>query len=408
MKRIPGIILSLALVASLGAGLASCSPGSSLTPSGSATPPVSPNPGGSPSTVVSKGALEVRVTDAPPGEDVTSIMLTVSKLAIHRAVPGEKLEESPTPTATVSPTPTATVTPTPTNATATPTATTTPVANETVTPIATTTPVASVTTTPVVNATVTPTVIPPPSPKENDTGWTTVKITGNQTFDLLKLRGVEQILGNQTLEPGKYTQVRLTVDKAMVAVGNKTAEEATIPSGELKFVHPFDIVANQTTVIVMDFDAEKSVNISGNGKIMIKPVVKLLTKDDKIKDNKTGTPTVTPSVTPASTANFTVGITVSGTVLSGGDTTPEGLLDVPHKFVYRIEQADGTTVGVTYTAYPPSPVGDKENAKIKLTFHGGSIQAGQYLEARGTLDKDISLLTVASEGDYIKTFAAKP
>jgi hypothetical protein len=279
MKKIPGILLALTLVASL--GVVSCAaPGSSGSPTGNI-----PAGGGPAST----GILEVRVTDAPPQENVTSIMLTVSKLAIHRAIPGEEL--------------TSTVAPTSTNATAT------------------------------VNATVTPTIKSSPGGKENQTqdGWITIPITGNQTFDLIKLKGIEELLGTQKLDAGKYTQVRLTVDSAQVTIGNGTPEPATVPSGELKFVHPFDIVANKTTVIVMDFDAEKSVNIAGNGKVMIKPVVKLITKDkdDKPKGNTSPTPTVspTPTSTPSPTTTSTA-IYITGLTLVGVDTVRRSLYQI--------------------------------------------------------------------------------
>ncbi len=346
MKKIPGVFTRLALVASLGLGVVSCTTGGTLSPSVSPTGATG---------AAKTGNLEVRVTDAPPKDEVTSIMLTVSKLAIHKAVPGEDME----------------------NGTATPT-------NTTVTG----------------NATVTP-------PADTEESWITVPITGNETFDLIKLKGVEDLLGAQKLDVGKYTQVRLTVDKATVTIGNGTPEPATVSSGELKFVHPFDVVANKTTVIVMDFDAEESVNIAGNGKITIKPVVKLLTKgqEDKPKDTAKPTSTVTP--TPTANANAT-SVVMNGTVLGGGDTTAEGLQDAPRTFVYQVQKADNSTFNVTYTAYPPSPAGDVENAKIELDFHAGTVQAGDYLEARGVFDETKNQLTVASEGDYIKTYATKP
>ena len=267
MKKISGILLALTLVASLGA-VSCAAPGGSSSPAGNI-----PTGGGQGAA----GTLEVRVTDAPPQQEVTSIMLTVSKLAAHKAVPGEQLEASPQ----ASPSPTTTVTPT---------------------------------------ATATPTISPSPAAKEKETqdGWNTITFTGNQTFDLIKLKGIEDLLGKQTLDAGKYTQVRLTVESAQVTIGNGTPEPATVPSGELKFVHPFDIVANKTTVIVMDFDAEKSVNIAGNGKVMIKPVVKLITKDkdEKPKGNTSPTPaasptpTLTPSPSQTSTAIYAPGLTM--------------------------------------------------------------------------------------------------
>jgi hypothetical protein len=99
---------------------------------------------------------------------------------------------------------------------------------------------------------------------------------------------------------------------------------------------------------------------------------------------------------------------ISGYVVSGGDTTPEGLLDAPRKLVYAIKEDDGSLVSLTYTAYPPSPFGDKEREKIRLTFHGGTIRIGDYLKASGTYDGKSNILTVAEEGDYIETYSGKP
>ena len=63
-----------------------------------------------------------------------------------------------------------------------------------------------------------------------------------------------------------------------------------------------------------------------------------------------------------------------GRVTSGGDTTPEGLLDVPRRFVYRIETETGSTFNLTYTSFPPSPVGDAQSRRVRLDFHEGPKQ----------------------------------
>lgn len=100
--------------------------------------------------------------------------------------------------------------------------------------------------------------------------------------------------------------------------------------------------------------------------------------------------------------------TVSGYVIGGGDTTPEGLMDSPRKFVYQIRTEDDTVVNVTYTAYPPSPAGIRLGEKIELDFQAGSIQTGDFLEARGRYDEESKTLIVSEEGDYIKTLPSKP
>lgn len=118
------------------------------------------------------------------------------------------------------------------------------------------------------------------------------------------------------------------------------------------------------------------------------------------------TMTSTPPATLPPTALADTRVTVSGFVISGGDTTPEGLLDAPRRFEYQIERDDGSIITVAYRAYPPSPVGDRK--AIILEFHAGGILIGDFLEARGSFDDVTKTLTVESEGDYIKTFETKP
>ncbi|MDP2931362.1 MAG: DUF4382 domain-containing protein, partial [Chloroflexota bacterium] len=74
------------------------------------------------------------------------------------------------------------------------------------------------------------------------------------------------------------TQIRMVIDKVQVALGGNAPQDATVPSGALKFVRPFDVVAGQTVTLLLDFDADKSVNVTGGGKVMVKPVVKLSVK----------------------------------------------------------------------------------------------------------------------------------
>jgi hypothetical protein len=100
---------------------------------------------------------------------------------------------------------------------------------------------------------------------------------------------------------------------------------------------------------------------------------------------------------------------IAGVILSGGDTTPEsGPLDTPRKYVYEVRTDGGSAVRLSYTAYPPSPVGDAARAKIVLDFYYGTIRQGDYVKARGSYDQSTNTVTVAQQGDYIKTYAQKP
>jgi len=107
--------------------------------------------------------------------------------------------------------------------------------------------------------------------------WISANITGPNPFELLALKGSEglySILGNANLTSGNYTQIRLDIKSVTVTINGEN-RTATVPSGKIKFVRPFEVVGGQTTVLLFDFDADKSINVKGNGEVMMKPVIKL-------------------------------------------------------------------------------------------------------------------------------------
>jgi hypothetical protein len=99
---------------------------------------------------------------------------------------------------------------------------------------------------------------------------------------------------------------------------------------------------------------------------------------------------------------------VSGYVVGGSDTTPSDLMDAPRRFVYLIRQGDGTITQVSYTAFPPSPAGDRQRAKIRLVLHAGKIQAGDFLRARGRYNATQGVVEVKESGDYLETYPMAP
>jgi hypothetical protein len=136
------------------------------------------------------GKLEIYVTDAPPEDEVTSIIVTVSKAEIQA---------------------------------------------------------------------------PSDNGQAQDTGeWISIGLAeGENTFDLLEIRGVEQLLGGSQVEPGQYNQVRLILDTIEIAFGEEEPREATLPSQEIRMSQPFTVAPDQTTTLVFDFDADESVQVAG-------------------------------------------------------------------------------------------------------------------------------------------------
>lgn len=121
--------------------------------------------------------------------------------------------------------------------------------------------------------------------------------TPNTTYDLLQLvNGARQSLGITALAAGHYSQMRLILGDApdsainILSVAHPfanyvidlagNAHELKVPSGMesgIKIAQGFDINANSTTELVLDFDAGASVVIAGNsGKYLLKPTIKIL------------------------------------------------------------------------------------------------------------------------------------
>jgi hypothetical protein len=147
-------------------------------------------------------------------------------------------------------------------------------------------------------------------PEIND-GWQSLTLAGANadgvvTFDLLDYRdGLQLILAEVNLAPGKYTQLRLEVTNVELKLADDTYRDAKLPSNTLKFVHPFEIAELEDTVIVFDFDALKSINVQGNGTYMCKPVIKLTTTHPTLRFD-TGVTSDTVSLSGTLATQFTI------------------------------------------------------------------------------------------------------
>ena len=107
-------------------------------------------------------------------------------------------------------------------------------------------------------------------------GWVSVSDNAKQ-FDLLRLKenGNLALLADVSLPADTYDQIRLTVKEVRVTMGNVTAETAKLPSGDLKIMGAFTVEDGKTSTAVLDFMADESLHLTGNGKIIFAPVIKL-------------------------------------------------------------------------------------------------------------------------------------
>jgi hypothetical protein len=105
--------------------------------------------------------------------------------------------------------------------------------------------------------------------------WTEITVEPeHQPFDLKAIEGIEQFLTSQVVDAGKYTQIRLNVSSVKVVV-NEEEHEATVPSGKIKIVRSFVVEDGGKTVLTLDFNGKKSVNVTGAGRYLFEPVIKL-------------------------------------------------------------------------------------------------------------------------------------
>jgi hypothetical protein len=127
----------------------------------------------------------------------------------------------------------------------------------------------------------------------------TWKVVGapNKTYNLLELvNGVREELGVTELDAGDYTQMRLIIGKTpdnginilsnqhpyanYVIDLNDEVHELKVPSGYrtgVKIVQGFTIDPNQTTELILDFNASQSVVKAGkSGNWLLKPTIKVL------------------------------------------------------------------------------------------------------------------------------------
>jgi hypothetical protein len=109
-------------------------------------------------------------------------------------------------------------------------------------------------------------------------GWVVVS-TATKEFDLLQLKseGALELATEANLKVGTYDQVRLNISKVVVVKEGQSIE-AKLPSNKMTLTGTLVVNADTTSTITFDFLADKSLHMTGNGKFILVPVVRLETK----------------------------------------------------------------------------------------------------------------------------------
>lgn len=108
-------------------------------------------------------------------------------------------------------------------------------------------------------------------------------------YNLLDFRnGLDTLLLRADLPPGKVGQIRLILGSNNSVVADGTTHALTTPSAQqsgLKLNLQQEFEAGGAYDVWIDFDAGKSINETGNGKFMLKPVVRAYSSltDGRIK-----------------------------------------------------------------------------------------------------------------------------
>ncbi len=107
-------------------------------------------------------------------------------------------------------------------------------------------------------------------------GWSKMKMEDTNTVDLKQVEGLEQTIATTSLNHGTYTQIRVSIASLDVALGSSQPKKAKLSASMLSFTQNFQVTTKNTTVLVFNFDALKSIDYSLKDQITFNPLVNLL------------------------------------------------------------------------------------------------------------------------------------
>jgi len=115
-----------------------------------------------------------------------------------------------------------------------------------------------------------------------DTGWQPVHVLRPGVYNLLDFRnGMDTLLASADLPAGKISQIRLILGANNSVVINGVSTPLETPSAQqsgLKLNLDAQLNAGVDYKIGLDFDAGRSIVVTGNGKFILKPVIRAYAK----------------------------------------------------------------------------------------------------------------------------------
>ena len=117
------------------------------------------------------------------------------------------------------------------------------------------------------------------SGSDSTSGWFVIN-DSTRYFDLLQLaNGASAVLGDTSLSPGQYTQIRLIIGSGSYVIDGGVKHDLVIPSGSqtgIKLNHQFTIESGKLYELLLDFNVDKSIVITGNGTYKLKPTIRVM------------------------------------------------------------------------------------------------------------------------------------
>jgi hypothetical protein len=81
------------------------------------------------------------------------------------------------------------------------------------------------------------------------------------------------------LSAGQYTQIRLIIGPGSYVIDNGVKHDLEVPSGSqtgLKLTHQFTIEGGKLYELILDFNVDKSIVVTGNGRYKLKPTIRVM------------------------------------------------------------------------------------------------------------------------------------
>ncbi len=257
------------------------------------------------------------------------------------------------------------------------------------------------------------------------------------TCNLLELvGGLRQHLGIVDLDEGEYNQLRIILGETPddgINILSETHPHANylidtsndyhplkVPSGftsGIKVIHKFHINGNETTDLVLDFDASQSiVKAGGSGKYLLKPVIRVLTENDaalitgKVDDPAGGTianATISAQVYDPSASDPRDRVRVIASSLSNASGDYTIILQPGTYNLVAVKK--GLTAASREVEVPPDTIlhedftldlADTGTIDGTLSITGGSSEQHVSLSFRKNGEIEVDFVSVAHDGEY--------